>query len=270
VCKFADMSIIAFSKIIAAVHTSSMLATSYRGHPSLQLRLGSNYRVCLNIGLHAGWAVEGAVGSEFKIDASYISPHVAIAGNIETATNLYGVSLVASETVVNLCSSGMAAKCRLIDRVHIPGSHVPLELYSIDLDFLTLPVDTTPPLDIVWNARERFKVRQFLDAEKKEKLAGDFDLMALFDRDKSIARMRQKYTQQFLQVFKMGYENYSEGEWQVAQGFLNRTLKMLGTIDGPSGALLKFMQRFDFSAPKDWHGFHGIEDLYGSGTDPPE
>ena len=32
-------------------------------------------RVNLSFGLHAGWAIEGAVGSEFKIDASYVSPN---------------------------------------------------------------------------------------------------------------------------------------------------------------------------------------------------
>merc|ERR1711971_710499 len=69
--RLADMAVIAFSKILGALHTSPMIA-SYRGHPSLQVRLGSNYRIYLNIGLHAGWAIEGAVGSEFKIDASYI------------------------------------------------------------------------------------------------------------------------------------------------------------------------------------------------------
>lgn len=30
-------------------------------------------------GLHAGWAIEGAVGSRHKIDATYLSPHVNLA-----------------------------------------------------------------------------------------------------------------------------------------------------------------------------------------------
>jgi class 3 adenylate cyclase len=30
-------------------------------------------------GLHAGWAIEGAVGSSHKIDATYLSPHVNLA-----------------------------------------------------------------------------------------------------------------------------------------------------------------------------------------------
>lgn len=33
-----------------------------------------------------GWAIEGAIGSEFKIDASYLSPHVNMASRLEAAT----------------------------------------------------------------------------------------------------------------------------------------------------------------------------------------
>lgn len=31
----------------------------------------------------AGWAIEGAIGSEYKIDASYLSPHVNMASRLE-------------------------------------------------------------------------------------------------------------------------------------------------------------------------------------------
>ena len=30
----------------------------------------------LGFGLHVGWAIEGAIGSNYKIDASYLSPNV--------------------------------------------------------------------------------------------------------------------------------------------------------------------------------------------------
>ena len=34
------------------------------------------YKIKLGFSLHVGWAIEGAIGSDFKIDASYLSPHV--------------------------------------------------------------------------------------------------------------------------------------------------------------------------------------------------
>jgi len=42
--------------------------------------------VKLGYGLHIGWAIEGAIGSKFKIDASYLSPNVNMAARLETAT----------------------------------------------------------------------------------------------------------------------------------------------------------------------------------------
>jgi len=40
----------------------------------------------MGFGLHMGWAIEGAIGSEFKIDASYLSPNVNLAARLEGAT----------------------------------------------------------------------------------------------------------------------------------------------------------------------------------------
>ena len=34
------------------------------------------YKVKMGFGLHIGWAIEGAIGSDQKIDASYLSPQV--------------------------------------------------------------------------------------------------------------------------------------------------------------------------------------------------
>ena len=40
----------------------------------------------MGFGLHFGWAIEGAIGSLFKIDASYLSPNVNMAARLEAAT----------------------------------------------------------------------------------------------------------------------------------------------------------------------------------------
>ena len=37
----------------------------------------------MGFGLHVGWAIEGAIGSEYKIDASYLSPNVNMASRLE-------------------------------------------------------------------------------------------------------------------------------------------------------------------------------------------
>lgn len=52
--------------------------------------------VNMGYGLHTGWAIEGAIGSDFKIDASYLSPNVNLASRIEAATAQYGLPFLIS------------------------------------------------------------------------------------------------------------------------------------------------------------------------------
>merc|ERR1719321_2468092 len=96
----------------------------YRTHPGLKFRLGADCRVNLTFGLHKGWAIEGAIGTEFKIDASYLSPNVNTVQVIEAGARAYGVSILMSEQIVNLAGE-MVSKCRQLDRVTLPGAKEP-------------------------------------------------------------------------------------------------------------------------------------------------
>ncbi|EKX34266.1 hypothetical protein GUITHDRAFT_46513, partial [Guillardia theta CCMP2712] len=58
----------------------------------------------LCFGLHFGWAVECAIGSECKVDLSYLSPHVNIASRLQAASSQYGVSILISGDVFSLLS----------------------------------------------------------------------------------------------------------------------------------------------------------------------
>lgn len=53
----------------------------------------------MGFGLHLGWAIEGAIGSIYKIDASYLSPNVNIAARIQSATDQFGVPLLVSSEI---------------------------------------------------------------------------------------------------------------------------------------------------------------------------
>lgn len=263
--RMAEMSIVAFAKILGGMHRSSLLA-DYRTHPGLQYRLGKNARMTLSFGLHAGWAIEGAVGSEFKIDASYVSPNVSIAASVERYTQVYGVSLVAADSVLRLCSAELASKCRKIDRVIITGSSTPMGLYCIDLDWASLEVDDSPPPEVVWNTKNRYRARQWIEGQKNSKWGDEVSMATAFEQDPVISVMRQRYTTQFFQLFNMGYQNYFQGEWQVARRMLSETRSILGAEDGPSTAILRYMEYpYQFEAPKDWHGVREMT-LAGSGA----
>ena len=92
--QLADMSVVSFLKIIAGIKKSRKLE-KYKHNPKLNARM-PNYSVKIGFGLHVGWAIEGAIGSDFKIDASYLSPNVKISDTLEACTKAYGVPLLLS------------------------------------------------------------------------------------------------------------------------------------------------------------------------------
>lgn len=117
--QLVDMALIAFLKILSAVHKSYKL-NLYRKHEGLCERM-PNYSVKMGFGLHLGYSIEGAIGSMFKIDASYLSPNVNMASKLEEKTKEYGVSLILSDDFVDHLSADARKYVRLIDKMKYDG-----------------------------------------------------------------------------------------------------------------------------------------------------
>lgn len=96
------MAFISFLKIIAQIKKSRKLLR-YKENKALNKRI-PNYQIKMGFGLHVGWAIEGAIGSFYKIDASYLSPHVNMASRLEAATKQFGVPLLISGELQTLFS----------------------------------------------------------------------------------------------------------------------------------------------------------------------
>ena len=94
----------------------------------------------MGYGLHVGWAIEGAIGSRFKIDASYLSPHVNMASRLEAATKQFGTSILVSEDFAKLLTPGLRRRVRQIDcvtvKVHTPQLGMLLVLLPPAGDFV--------------------------------------------------------------------------------------------------------------------------------------
>jgi class 3 adenylate cyclase len=80
----------------------------------------------MGFGLHVGWAIEGAIGSFYKIDASYLSPNVNMASRLEAATKQFGVQLLISGQLFIVLTETAQQHMRMIDRVTVKGSVEPL------------------------------------------------------------------------------------------------------------------------------------------------
>jgi len=256
--KIAGLAVLSFVKVVAELACDWQLA-EYRTHPALLARL-PNFRVNLGFGLHLGWSIEGAIGSEFKIDASYLSPHVNVASRLEAATSEYGVRLLLSEPLVRSCDEKLSRHFRPIDHVKLQGSKNATRLFAVDLNPGVLPVDSEMSARrrrlVLNRAQEKATREQRKDAIKQDQ----FMVHEVFKTDKNIRRMRDTFLLDFFREFEKGYLNYEAGEWDVAAKVLGRTAGMLEVEDGPSKTLLEYMRCFDFQAPSGWPGWRELRE----------
>ncbi len=163
------------------------------------------------IGMDAGWAVEGAVGSEYKIDATYLSPHVNMASRMMSASRQYGVTLLLSQAVEELLSKPAQEKLRHLDTVYVKGSSVAQRVFTYDarhhgVDFFLF---------------ERTPEQADMDAEGYNPF--------IWETDQDLLAMRQHVTDAFQRKFQEGVNEYLAGKWDDAIATLREADDMMIT-----------------------------------------
>jgi len=115
-------------------------------------RFGSITRPYLTFGLHLGWTISGAIGSDSKIDACYLSPNLQVAQRMEELTSLYEMQIILSEPLYNYLSLKARNTLRKID-VILLNTYVnkglqtqmePMGIYTFDMSFTNAEVSTLP------------------------------------------------------------------------------------------------------------------------------
>jgi len=129
-----ENSAVADSAMHAFVMTRHLLETDERiqilgQDERLQKKL-PGYSVRMGYGLHFGWAIEGAVGSKYKVDATYLSPHVNMSARLESSSKQFGVQMLFSGPFYDALGKNCQAQCRPMDCVTVKGSNVPVMLYT--------------------------------------------------------------------------------------------------------------------------------------------
>jgi len=194
----ADMVAFSFILIIAEVNKSQKLA-KYRAYEGLNARM-PNYRVKLGYGIHAGWAIEGAIGSEYKIDATYVSPHVNLTMELEEATKIYGVPFVMSHYYYELLSPQVQEMMRPLDKVLIHGFEHVVTVYTFDLDYMALEVEKKKEKELTAerNILLRIKARDQRNMIEAGTMDNSYAVRDKFLKNRDIAKMRKTYTKVFL------------------------------------------------------------------------
>ncbi|MDC1215256.1 adenylate/guanylate cyclase domain-containing protein [bacterium] len=257
--KVAENALASFVAIIAGLRRSSKLNT-YTNDARLKKRL-SGFQVNMGFGLHAGWAIEGAIGSEHKVDASYLSPNVNLSARLEAATKQFDVPILVSDTFVGLCGVGVQNRLREIDKVLVKGSSEPMGVFTFDVSS-----DAAPAPDA---AEDPDKLADKLSDQQlgKEFTSHSFvEYEDVFLQHPDINAMRTDVTDEFLKQFKIGFELYQQGRWadarvflqKVAAGTFRRNRNGNGVEDGPSRVLLQHMEACDWKAPSDWSGVRAL------------
>ena len=73
------------------------------------------YNIRISFALHVGRAIEGAIGSEFKVDALYLSADTQIGLRIDQLCDTYDREILVSGEFFNMLSEKGKELCRKID-----------------------------------------------------------------------------------------------------------------------------------------------------------
>lgn len=269
---FTDRAVIGMLKSFACMYRDKDIRKWNK-----DFRLGAGvgaFTVSIFYGMDAGWAVEGAVGSQYKIDATYLSPHVNMASRMMSACKQYGVSILLSQAVQELMSDTGRSKLRHLDTVTVKGSSVKQKIFTYD-------------------ARHK-GVDFFLFGRSDEQADMDADRYSqnIWNTDQDLKAMRQHITEDFMNAFTSGHKAYLSGDWPhaikrleranevmiegaVEQGYLEDEFDAIQLQegedaheaaeelkrengDGPSQYLINFMKSHGGVPPRKWEGWHPL------------
>eukprot|EP01022_Parablepharisma_sp_SALTPOND_P006658 TRINITY_DN126_c0_g1_i1.p1 TRINITY_DN126_c0_g1~~TRINITY_DN126_c0_g1_i1.p1 ORF type:complete len:841 (+),score=86.73 TRINITY_DN126_c0_g1_i1:4736-7258(+) len=208
------------------------------------------------LGIHAGWAIEGSIGSVYKIDVSYLSPNVNIASRLAAATKQYGVPILISEHMYDKMPKYCRNFCREIDIVKVKGSTIPLKLYTIDLDTTELKKKYCKYSGIEVDDRKFERTqrkKQFITALKNDKENMKNKIIG----DKDVIKMRSGVGTEFCFYFKEGYVNYLKGNWNQCIESFKKAL-LVRPRDGPTLTLMAYIESLGCNPPVGWRGYRTL------------
>eukprot|EP00945_MAST-04E_sp_MAST-4E-sp1_P008125 g8125.t1 len=236
-----DQALLSFASIREALECNEDIQ-NYAENPVLQERL-PKFRIRLGYGMHVGWAIEGAIGSRHKVDASYLSPHVNISARLEAATKQYGVSLLLSEAFYSELTPTMQEECRGLDRVTLKGSAVPMSLYTYDPDsrHSSLSVDV----------KHIFSDESSGTAAAEEGESKDVMHNITKVRCQSLADSKNQYQNySSKRLWTSVFTAYRAGFWGKCQEVL-AIYRLRHPDDSPSKVMWSYMKEREFVPPKE-------------------
>ena len=245
--EMADSAFTAFLKACVDLYNANAHGSlsMYLKYPRVVKRFGTQFTIKMGFGMHVGWCVQGAIGSGYKIDCTYLSPHCEMADRLEAGSKIFTTPINLSHWMVALMSPTIKKHLRAIDRIKVSGVPVPMTVYTFDI-FNYKPGILKPRVKDGRQAQV-----DFFDDEQYSELQDGMDPM-------------------FLTKFREGYDYYIRGMWGKAREVFLEVLKMpsanqykdkngMTLPDGPTTQLMEFMSEYEFVAGKQWRGVHEMD-----------
>ena len=261
--QICDLALICFIRILIEINKSFKLAI-YRQHKELNARM-KNYKTRLGFGLHLGQSIEGAIGSMFKIDASYLSTNVNMANNLEENTKTFKKELIMSGDFYDYLSDDAKRYLRLLDIFKTKNGEI-TRLYSIDLDLENIPIEKQK--DSMFKEDNIEKKMEILQQKRKmAKILYDdivlrhkSDIWNDFVNDEDDFKLvREKFPENFADVYNNGMEHFRNGNWAEAKNCLVSAQELLGEEDPACKRNLEYMEKSNFTSPPNWKGYREEE-----------
>ena len=239
-----DSSLLCMQSVIADIRQAGSLASFLKDDrgdisPAWTSSL-ETYTVAMGVGLHKGWAIEGAIGSKVKIDASYLSPHVNLTSRLEAATKKYYVPLLMSDAFFGGLSGYIQSTCRRCDKVSFKGSTDPMVIYHQDVEPLSKL--QSPPL----NYEDLLKTTSL-----SEDVENEYD--GLIKDAQSKLETKTDLVQR--EVYDALFNSYLDKDWKRCKIFCHLWMKRFPG-DVIVHRLVEQLSKHDFQCPKTWPGFH--------------
>jgi class 3 adenylate cyclase len=244
----SDKALLGFLKVVVEINRDKQVL-AYRNDKRLQHE-GHDFKLRMGFGLHAGWGIEGAVGSLQKVDATYLSPHVNMSARMEAASRQFGVAVLMTESFFELMSNEAQSVCRRLDIVTVKGSAQPMPIYTYD----TFQNQEFPELLAPKNTD--------LSLASLLKKQADNYTTREWTTDRDLLQLRGLATPAFNEKFKEGINAYLAANWAKARQLLEECDKMMEKSDrggdGPSQTILGYMRNRAWQCPPEWQGYRPL------------
>eukprot|EP00826_Nyctotherus_ovalis_P041380 TRINITY_DN4155_c0_g1_i4.p1 TRINITY_DN4155_c0_g1~~TRINITY_DN4155_c0_g1_i4.p1 ORF type:complete len:856 (-),score=247.58 TRINITY_DN4155_c0_g1_i4:57-2624(-) len=248
-------SLISAIKMIAEVARAKDLR-AYSKHPRIMNRASQSgyskveeeYTTRISIALHAGWAVEGVIGSPQRIDATYLSPIIDVTSRLSYLCDDYKVPLLMSNEIFDYLTPYVQGFLRKVEVIAMKEAKELLTLYTFDF------------MQEVAEAHDKHAPGNILEDEKFtpvviERAKGDVDYA--FEADADIINFHTN-GEELANTYTEALESYLDGAWETGKNIFEE-LKQNYPSDGPTECILSFMAGYKNVVPEDWAKYRDID-----------